>query len=90
VVGITLKFKVFSISDEIHAALAQQRMMLLTVVLTLMWIRQLVEVKHRFTLFIIAFSLRLEWINHQFGFGVNCRDLTFDDFDRFLLLNKNI
>jgi bifunctional pyridoxal-dependent enzyme with beta-cystathionase and maltose regulon repressor activities len=56
VIGIALKFKVFSISDEIHAALAQQRMMFLTVVLTLMRIRQLVEVKHRFTFFIIAFS----------------------------------
>jgi hypothetical protein len=90
VVRITVKFEVFSIFNEFHATLTQQRMMLLTKILVLIWIRQFLEIKLRFALFIIAFPFRLEWINHQFGLGVNCGHLTFDDFYRLLLLNENI
>ena len=64
-------------------------MMVLTVVLVLMRIRQLTQVKDIFTLFLIAFPYRLEWISHQFGLRINCRHFTFHNFDRFLLLNKN-
>jgi len=39
VIGISLEFKVLGIFYEIHAALTQQRMMLLTIILVLMRIR---------------------------------------------------